>query len=68
MRVSNSGTAEDVEYSENKSHGDGYKNWFDGVIEDIVRDHCIEGTEKEKTEEFTRKVGLRMSIQVPLWR
>lgn len=31
---------------------------FDGVIKDITKGHGLQGAEKDRAEEFTRKVGL----------
>lgn len=31
---------------------------LDGVVEDITKDHGLKGAEKERAEEYTRKVTL----------
>ena len=37
---------------------DDFRTTLDNVIKDVIEDHGLQGADKERAEEFTRKVGL----------
>lgn len=39
---------------------------LDGVIEDIIKDHGLQGVEKERAEDYTRKVGVSCHFRLTM--